>query len=147
MRARAVAFVLTGVLVVYWVLIAGRAWTFITDGRPAAVLLGAALLVLPGVAAWLVWREIRFGTSVQRLAEDLERAGGLPVDDLPRRPSGRVVREAADQRFEQCRQEVEATPADAAAWYRLGVAYDDCGDRRRARQAMRRAVGGRQPAL
>ena len=140
MKARTVAFVLTGMLAVYAVFMAGRAWTFISDGRPAAVLLGLSLLVLPLLAAWLVWREIRFGAAVQHLAEHLARTGGLPADDLPKRPSGRVVRQAADDRFDVRREEVGLAPQDPGAWYRLAVAYDDAGDRRRARRAMRQAV-------
>ena len=33
-----------------------------------------------------------------------------------------------------------ASPDDWRAWYRLGLAYDASGDRRRAREAVRRAI-------
>ncbi|MGH3333826.1 MAG: tetratricopeptide repeat protein, partial [Nocardioidaceae bacterium] len=56
-------------------------------------------------------------------------------------PSGRVDRTAADAVFGQRQAEVEADPASWRAWYRLGVAYDDAGDRTRAREAVRRAIG------
>jgi Flp pilus assembly protein TadD len=51
-----------------------------------------------------------------------------------------VEPEAADVRFAERQREVEADPDDWAAWFRLAVAYDDAGDRRRARSAMRSAI-------
>ena len=59
---------------------------------------------------------------------------------LPTRPSGRPVRSAADELFAVRRREVEQAAEDWRAWYRLGLAYDDAGDRRRARQAIRHAI-------
>jgi len=138
--ARRTALVLAGVLVVYLVLVGWRGVLLVRTGDPVAVALGLAVLVLPVVAAVVVARELRFGVATQRMARELEADGGLPVDDLPRRPSGRVVREAADATFAGRRAEVEAAPEDWRAWYRLAVAYDDAGDRRRAREAMRYAV-------
>lgn len=140
MTARRTALVLAGVLVVYLVLVGWRGVLLVRTGDPVAVALGLAVLVLPVVAAVVVVRELRFGGATQRMARELEADGGLPVDDLPRRPSGRVVREAADATFAGRRAEVEAAPEDWRAWYRLAVAYDDAGDRRRAREAMRYAV-------
>jgi hypothetical protein len=138
--ARRTALLLVGVLVVYLVLVGWRGVLLVRTGDPVAVALGLAVLVLPVVAAVVVARELRFGVATQRMARELEADGGLPVDDLPRRPSGRVVREAADATFAGRRAEVEAAPEDWRAWYRLAVAYDDAGDRRRAREAMRYAV-------
>jgi Flp pilus assembly protein TadD len=138
--ARRTALLLVGVLVVYLVLVGWRGVLLVRTGDPVAVTLGLAVLVLPAVAAVVVAREVRFGVATQRMARELDAAGGLPVDDLPRRPSGRVVREAADASFAGRRAEVEAAPEDWRAWYRLAVAYDDAGDRRRARDAMRYAA-------
>ena len=140
MTARRTALLLVGVLVVYLVLVGWRGVLLVRTGDPVAVALGLAVLVLPVVAAVVVARELRFGVATQRMARELEADGGLPVDDLPRRPSGRVVREAADATFAGRRAEVEAAPEDWRAWYRLAVAYDDAGDRRRAREAMRYAA-------
>jgi Flp pilus assembly protein TadD len=64
----------------------------------------------------------------------------LDVEDLPRRPSGRIDREAADALFARVRAEVEADPDDWRRWYRLARAYDYAGDRGRAREMMRKAV-------
>jgi len=40
---------------------------------------------------------------------------------------------------------VEDAPADWSRWYRLAVAYDVAGDRRRARAAMRTAIARELP--
>ena len=91
------------------------------------MLLGVALLILPVLGLYLVWREIDFGRRSARLAAVLGEEGGLPVDDLPRRPSGRVDRGAAERMFEQMRVEAEADPDDWRVWYRLALAYDAAG--------------------
>ena len=64
----------------------------------------------------------------------------LDVTDLPRMPSGRIQREAADEMFATVRAELDADPDNWLRWYRLARAYDYAGDRSRARETMRRAV-------
>lgn len=140
MKAKRVVVVLVVLLLVYAVALGQRAVILIRDGRPVSVLLGIGVLLLPLLGVLLVLAELRFGTRVARLGEILERQGGLPTDDLPRRPSGRPDRSAADAVYAQRRAEVEAAPEDWRAWFRLAVAYDDAGDRTRARKAMRTAV-------
>jgi cytochrome c-type biogenesis protein CcmH/NrfG len=137
--ARRVALALGALVAVYLVLVGWRGLLLIGEGTPTTVLLGLAVIVLPVVGAWVLWREVQFGLESQQMAQQLEREGGLPVDDLPRRPSGRPDRAAADAAFEGRRAAVEAAPTDWRSWFRLGIAYDDAGDRRRARQAMRHA--------
>ena len=41
---------------------------------------------------------------------------------------------AAAERFAAYAADVERRPQDWATWFRLGIAYDDAGDRRRARE-------------
>jgi cytochrome c-type biogenesis protein CcmH/NrfG len=135
-----VTLLLVVVLAFYALVIGQRGVLMIRDGRPAFVLLGLGVLILPLLGVYLVWKEIRFGQATERLARELEAEGGLLVDSLPRRASGRVDREAADEIFERCRADVEAAPEDWRAWYRLAVAYGDAGDNARGRRAMRRAV-------
>lgn len=103
-------------------------------------MLGIAVLVIPLLGAYLVWRELQFGRQTEVLARELEASGGLPVDDLPRRPSGRIDRAAADEAFRRYRAEAEAAPDDWRVWFRLSTAYDAAGDRKRARQSMRTAI-------
>lgn len=148
MRTKVVVAVLVAVLVFYAVLIGAKGVAFVVSGEPAAVALGLAVLALPVLGLALVWREIVFGRRSAELAAELEAEGGLPVDDLPRRPSGRVDRTAADATFAERQAEVEADPGRWQAWYRLALAYDDAGDRRRAREAVRRSIAlhrGRTP--
>ena len=102
--------------------------------------LGVALIVLPLVGAWALGAEIMFGIRSQRLGEIVARDGDLPTDLVPLRPSGRPVRSAADVEFPRYQQAVENDPGSWRAWFRLGLAYDACGDRRRARQSIRQAI-------
>ncbi|HEX7661847.1 MAG TPA: hypothetical protein VF444_20460 [Pseudonocardiaceae bacterium] len=141
MRARTTAILLTAVLVVYFVLLTQRAVLLIGTGTAAGIGLGLGVLVLPLVGAWIAAANLWFGIRVERLARRLADEDQLPdVSALPRRPSGRIDRDAADAWFDQRRDEVRATPGDWRAWYRLAYGYDIAGDRRRARQTMRRAL-------
>lgn len=140
MTAKRAAVVLAVVFVAYAVLLGWRGVLLIGTRDPVAVGLGIAVLVIPVVGAYLVWREIQFGQATEGLARELEADGGLPVDDLPRRPSGRIDRSAADAAFVRYRREAEASPDDWRVWFRLATAYDAAGDRKRARAAMRTAI-------
>ncbi|HEY2060385.1 MULTISPECIES: tetratricopeptide repeat protein [Amycolatopsis] len=141
MRARNVALLLTAALVVYLVLLADRAVALFATGSAAGIALGVGVFLLPLLGVWIVVATWRSGVQIQRLSRRLDAEGGLPdVSDLPRRPSGRVDRDAADAWFEGRRAEVEENSGDWRAWYRLAYAYDIAGDRRRARATMRKAV-------
>jgi len=155
MTARRTAYLLVAVLACYAVLVVDRGWLLLRDGRPVTVALGLAALALPVVGAWFVWRELRFGRDSERLGRELAAEGGQGEEgqgeggqgeggqreqDLPRRPSGRVDRAAADAVFARRRAEVEAAPEDWRAWYRLARAYGDAGDSARGREAVRHAV-------
>lgn len=139
-KARVGAFSLAAVLVFYLVTVGWRGVLLIEDGRPASVALGAAVVALPLVGAWALVHELRFGAAVARLAHRLEAEGGLPRDDLPRRPSGRIDRDAADAAFAGVRDQLDSDPQNWRRWFHLATAYDAAGDRRRAREAMRHAL-------
>ena len=141
MRARTVAVLLSLVLLFYLVTLGWRGVALVRTGGVVPVVLGAAVLLLPVLGAWAVARELRFGADTQRLAREVEAAGRLPVDALPRDGRGRVDRAAADAWFTRLRDDVDDAPADPVAWFRLALGYDAAGDRRRARAAMRHAVG------
>lgn len=128
-------------LVVYFLLLGRIAWAFITSGSAAAVGLGLALLVMPLIGIWVMVSTLQAGFAHQRLAR-LAREGGMELDvsGLPRTPSGRVQRDAADALFETVRDEVDQDPDNWRRWYRLARAYDYAGDRSRAREAMKKAV-------
>jgi hypothetical protein len=136
-RTKATIGVLVVVLVFYAALIGFKGVALLTGGSHVGQALGVALLVLPLLGLGLVWREIEFG---RRTARALDAEGGLPGDEVPRRPSGRVDRRAADAVFDRFRVEAEASPEDWRAWFRLALAYDAAGDRGRARAAARHAL-------
>ncbi|CAN5305758.1 hypothetical protein BH18ACT9_BH18ACT9_14400 [soil metagenome] len=142
MRARTgavIGFMLLAV-VVYAALIGFKGVALVRSGSAVGVLLGLAVLVVPVLGVGLVARELQFGRECARLSGELGREGGLPLDDLPRQPSGRVDRAAADEQYERMRVEAEAAPEDWRAWFRLALAYDAAGDRTRGRAAARHAL-------
>ncbi|ALG15528.1 hypothetical protein [Kibdelosporangium phytohabitans] len=141
MSARSTALLLTAVLAIYFVLLSGRALALIRTGTAVGIGLGVGVLLLPLIGCWVVYTSLQFGLRTENLAKRLADEGTLPdTSDLPRMPSGRVDRAAADAWFEKRRSEVEAAPEDWRAWFRLAHGYDIAGDRRRAREAMRKAI-------
>ena len=137
--AKVGAVVMAVLLALYLALVGWRAVQFVQTGEPVAVVIGLALIVLPVLAAWGLWRELQFGIRSQRLVEQLGAEGALDLG-LPLRPSGRADRAAADAAFPGFREAVESEPDSWRAWLRLGLAYDAAGDRRRARKAVRTAI-------
>ena len=128
-------------LLVYFVLLTRTALALLRTGTPAAIALGVGVLLLPVVGLWATVATLRAGLAHQRLARLAAEDGmELDVDGLPRTPSGRINRDAADALFHGVRAEVEADPGDWHGWYRLARAYDYAGDRGRARETMRKAV-------
>lgn len=146
MRARTTVALLTGALLFYLVTLGWRGVALVRSGGWTAVLLGLALIVLPLLGLWALVRELQFGRRTQAMAEELAARGLLPEDTLPRRPSGRPDRAAADAWFEGFRAETQREPDRWESWFRLACAYDAAGDRRRARGAMREAIGLREGA-
>ena len=140
MTERRLAWLLTFATVVYMGFAVWRAWLLAGTGDPVAIVLGLAIIVIPAIGVYLLWREIRFGYGMQRMGRQLAEEGGLPSDDLPKAPSGRPDRDAADARFVERQADAERDPQDWRNWYRLALAYDDARDRRRARAAMRQAL-------
>lgn len=140
MKGRFAAILMAVLLAVYLILVANRAIMLIAVGIPISIAMGIALLVLPLIAAWALAQELLFGVRSQELVRILDSEDALPADGLPTRPSGRPIREAADETFPKYKGEVDVAPASWRAWYRLGLAYDASGDRRRARHAIRRAI-------
>jgi len=140
MRVRIAAGVMALLLALYLVFVAQYALLLFGSPEPIAKAMGVALIVLPIIGSWALITEILFGVRAERLAKTLENQGGLPDDVVPLRPSGRPDREAADAAFPRYQAEVEADPESWQAWFRLALAYDASGDRRRARWATRRSI-------
>lgn len=140
MKVRVGVAIIAIALILYIAVVALQAVALLRSGQPVGIAMGAAMIVLPAIAAWAVARELWFGARAEQLGARLEREGALPDDEVAVRPSGRIVQADGDAVFPKYRAEVEARPDDWRAWYRLGLAYDAAGDRRRARAAIREAI-------
>ncbi|KJK37883.1 membrane protein [Streptomyces variegatus] len=148
MRAKLTYALTAAVLVVYFVLVGSRGVLLIEAGTPLTVTFGVAVLILPVIGLWFLWKNTQFARKAGRLAAELDAEGGLPVDELRRTPSGRIDRDSADEIFAKRKAETEDAPDDWRTWFRLAVAYHDARDTPRARKAMQRAIAlhdGKQP--
>ncbi|MFF4713902.1 hypothetical protein ACFY2V_21250 [Streptomyces eurythermus] len=140
MRAKITYLVTAAVLVFYFVLVGSRGVMLIQSGSLLTVTFGVAVLILPVIGLWFLWKNTEFVRRANQLAAELEAEGGLPVDELKRLPSGRIDRDSADEVFARRKAETEASPGDWRCWFRLAVAYHDARDTPRARKAMQRAI-------
>jgi hypothetical protein len=129
------------VLAMYLLLVANRAFALLATPAVAARGFGAGLLVLPVIGLWWMAHEWRLGTTVQRMADVLDRDGRLPIHDGETMPSGRLTDDAAEAVFEVARRGVEDRPEDWAAWFHVAYAYEASRDRQMARKALRHAAG------
>lgn len=140
MRAKITYCVTAAVLVVYFALVGSRGLLLIRHGTPLTVTFGVAVLILPVIGIWFLWKNTQFVQRANRLATELDAEGGLPVDELVRTPGGRIDRDSADAVFAERRAETEDSPDDWRCWFRLAIAYHDARDTPRARKAMQRAI-------
>ncbi|GGV83764.1 MULTISPECIES: tetratricopeptide repeat protein [Streptomyces] len=140
MRAKITYIVTAAVLVFYFVLVGSRGVLLVRSGTPVTIALGIAVLILPVIGLWFLWKNTQFVRRANQLAAELDAEGGLPVDELERLPSGRIDRDSADEVFAKRKAETEAAPDDWRTWFRLAVAYHDAHDTARARKAMQRAI-------
>ena len=140
MKVRAGVIVMATLLALYLLFALYYGLLLIGTGEPIAVAIGVALLVLPAIALGAMIAEVVFAFRAQRLGQRLEAEHALPDEQLPLTRSGRIERAAADEVFPRYREAVEQNPDDWRPWYRLALAYDASGDRRRARWATRQAI-------
>lgn len=140
-RTKALIAFMCLALLMYLVFLGRTAVLLIGSGSAPAIGMGLALLIMPFIGLWAMVATLRDGFAHQRLSR-LIAADGMELDAgaLPRRPSGRIERDAADALFRTVRDELDAEPDDWRRWYRLARAYEFAGDRRRAREAMKTAV-------
>jgi cytochrome c-type biogenesis protein CcmH/NrfG len=139
-RTKLAVLLMVGLLVLYLVFAIRYGLLLIGVGEPVAIGLGVALFVLPLIAIWALVTELLFAIRAEKLGVRLHSEGGLPNEELPLRPSGRIDPAAAAELFPAYRAATEAAPEDWRTWFRLGLAYDAAGDRRRARWATRQAI-------
>jgi len=140
MRTRIAVAIMAALVALYLIFALRYGLILIAVHEPVAVGIGIALLVLPVIGAWAMVNELLFAVRADRLAKRLEDEGGMPSEPVPVSPSGRVDRAAADALFPSYQAAVHAEPESWRAWFRLGLAYDASGDRRRARWATRTAI-------
>lgn len=134
------AVLMTALMLLYLVLLANTGITLLLTGILVGQIMGALILVFPLVALWATFVELRFGIAAEKLVARVEASGNWPDLGIETRPSGRAVRSSADAAFAKWSAAAAANETDFQAWFNLSLAYDACGDRRRARAAMRRAI-------
>ena len=137
-RYLAGSIVMSALLVVYLGFAVVYASVLLQDDSLFVNAMGLAMVVLPILGAWGLFAEWRFGARSSRLRGLLDDESGLP--DFPTHASGRFDRDQALAAFPDYQSAVEQSEDDWRAWFRLGLAYDACGDRRRARWAVRKAI-------
>ncbi|MBM7367643.1 hypothetical protein [Gordonia hydrophobica] len=127
-------------LCVYFVLLGRIAVQLIGHGSIVSIGLGIGVFLLPLLGVWMVISTLKSGIEHQRMVAAAQELGrDLDTDSLPRRPSGRIEKDAAMELFEEVKTEWEADPSDWVSTYRIARAYDYAGDRSRAREMMKRA--------
>lgn len=103
-------------LTAYLIAVGLQLFWLIAAGSPLEIGIGILVGLLPLVGFWLLWKELNFNWRVQAMASTFEQA---PVVDESR------LRD----------------PAHWQAWFVVAAGYDQDGDRKRARAAMRKALG------
>jgi hypothetical protein len=143
-RAKIGAVFMAALVLVYVVLLGRQGYQFFMQDEPVGKVMGFFILVLPAFGFWGIFRELKFGLSVEKLGRTLEDEKGWPSFEFSIRPSGRAVKSEALLEFEKFRVAAEADPENWRKWFALGLIYDACGDRKRARMAMRKAIESSQ---
>lgn len=121
MRARTLALVLSGMLAVYLLLLGRTGLFLLTSGTGVGVAFGLAILVFPFIGAWIIYRELRFGFTAEKMVEAAD------LDD-------------SEVDFDRAKAAAQSDPSDWEAWFAVAVAYDEAGDRRQARKSMHHAA-------
>lgn len=139
-RAKIGALIMSVLLLTYVALLANTAISLLATGILLAQVMGALMLAFPLIGVWAIAVELRFGLATEKLVMRIEAEGAWPDLGIETRPSGRAVRASADAAFPKWRAAAEENEHDFHAWFNLSLAYDACGDRRRARSALRKAI-------
>ena len=126
-------------LVLYFVLMGQKAVLFITSGDAVGIGMGIALIVLPLIGAWALYREVRFGMQSEKLGTRLDAEGGMPTAESELTPSGRIAKADAEPMIQRYTAAAEQAD-DWRSYYRLGVVQDAAGRRKDARASIRAAI-------
>lgn len=139
-RAKIGAIVMSVLLLTYVVLLSNTAISLLATGVAVAQIMGLLILVFPLLGIWAIAIELRFGLAAEKLVARIQAEGTWPDLGIEVRPSGRAVRASADAAFTKWSAAAAKNDADFHDWFNLSLAYDACGDRRRARGALRKAI-------
>jgi hypothetical protein len=139
-RLKIGALVMTALLVTYVALLANTGIALLVTGVLVAQVMGALILTFPILGIWAIVVELKFGLATEKLVARVEAEGNWPDLGIETRPSGRAIRASADAAFKKFSDAVSEDETNWHAWFTLSLAYDACGDRRRARGAMRKAI-------
>ena len=134
------AVVMAALVLMYVALLGQRGYLFLLEANPVAKVIGGSILVIPVVGAWAIYRELRFGLAIEKLGKLLENEGNWPRFRFGVLPSGRANKAEALQEFQEYKDAALADEDNWRKWFALGLIYDACGDRKRARSAMRQAI-------
>ena len=138
--AKLSAVVMAALVLMYVALLGQKGYLFLLEANPVAKVIGGSILVIPVVGAWAIYRELRFGLAIEKLGKLLENEGNWPRFRFGVLPSGRANKAEALQEFQEYKDAALADEDNWRKWFALGLIYDACGDRKRARSAMRQAI-------
>lgn len=128
---------MTAFALTYVFLLGGRALTMLAEPNPVAIAMGVGMLVFPVFAIWAILREIKFGIDAEKITKRALSIE-LPELELVLRPSGRATKESAALAFDSVKQNFDES--QWTQWLLLSEAYEASGDRKRARESMRKAI-------
>ena len=129
--AKPIAFLMTALLSVYMAFSVSRGLVLISSESSPAKVLGVAVILIPLLGSYLVYREIRFGFATARIAKLVD------PELLPMKIASDEENEAY---LEAAVETAKLTPESWVAWYQVALGYHITGDRKHARESMRHAV-------
>jgi tetratricopeptide (TPR) repeat protein len=138
------AVAMSALVVMYLALLGQKGYLFLLEPNIVAKVMGFCILVLPLIGAWTIYRELRFGMAIEKLGAKLEAEGAWPRFRFSVMPSGRANKAEALQEFQEYKEAALEDETNWRKWFALGLIYDACGDRKRARSAMRQAIARSQ---
>ncbi len=129
--AKRIAFALGVVLAVYMLFSALRGIDLIQSGDLAAQIMGVAVVLIPVVASYLIYREVRFGYATARIGKAMDES---------LLPTFGMTTEQESAYLDAALESARADESSWSRWYCVAIGYDLNNDRKRARESMRQAI-------
>ncbi|MFM6980893.1 MAG: tetratricopeptide repeat protein [Micrococcales bacterium] len=127
-------------LALYAITLGAQTVALFQSSSPIGIAMGTFLIFIPLLGIWGIAVEVRFGIRAEKLAKKIQDEGKWPNLDFETTPSGRPVKANALKVFDRIKEESQGHEDDYHSWFNLALAYDACGDRKRARACMRKAI-------